>query len=634
MENHFPLAGNRLSASSSPYLLQHASNPVNWQPWDEQALAMAFDQKKPILLSIGYSTCHWCHVMAHECFENQAIAAIMNRHFVCIKVDREQRPDLDRIYMNAVTALTGAGGWPLNVFLTPSAKPFFGGTYFPPQSRMGISGWPDLLTAVAKAWDDPNQRAKIHAAAEAVTQTIGSHLYWQDREAALDPGLIETARRQFAKAYDPNLGGFGTAPKFPNPGIICFLLECPEPRPAAAPSGKAMAVHSLRAMARGGIFDHIGGGFHRYSTDARWHVPHFEKMLYDNAQLLDVYLRAYLADGDPVFEKVVRKTADYVIRDLSLPEGGFCAAEDADSPGMDGTAPAEGAFYLWSWDQIRSILPLDIAEIFAYRFGVLPDGNARSDPHGFFKGKNVLFQAHDIEQCARHFGLDAAAARQRLDQAQKVLFAQREKRARPHRDAKVITSWNGLMIGALARAAKTLGQPSYLQAAQKAARFIHAHLYRPESRRLRRCWYNGLSAHEALATDYAGLAGGVLALHAADGDPFWRDWAVELTDEMLNAFADPHGGLLYGRRDDGNRLIARIKEDADNVTPSAASVAALNLISLGRALNRRDYQQAAVDIVCAVQPRIRQNPTVAPVMLTALDQLTRPGSSSGTCPPS
>lgn len=616
---------NRLGATRSPYLRQHATNPVHWQPWDDKALDLAKTLDKPIILSIGYSTCHWCHVMAHESFEDPAIAAAMNRDFVCIKVDREEQPDLDRIYMNAVTALTGSGGWPLNAFLTPDLKPFFGGTYFPPRAGFGIAAWPDLVAAVSQAWQDPAQRAKIMAAAEAVTQTIGLHLGWQGRDEALDPGLIDTARRGFAATYDPRHGGFGSAPKFPNPAILTFLLECPGTASGGQADGRDMVFGSLKAMARGGIHDQIGGGFHRYSTDERWHVPHFEKMLYDNAQLLDVYLKAHRAGGDPLFAAVARDIADYVIRDLALADGGFAAAEDADSPGGAGEHPAEGAFYLWSQDEVVAALGTDLADLFTYRFGVLPKGNARSDPHGFFKGKNILYQAHSLEQCAEHFGLNPGIVEQKLDAARQILFTRRGDRSRPHRDEKRIVSWNAMMIGALARAAAVLDQPAYLAAARKAARFIHANLYRAGSRRLWRCWFDGKAAHEGLATDYAALAAGLIALFDADGDRFWRDWAVDLTEELLSGFADPAGGVFYTRSDAPGPHIVRTKEDIDNVTPSAASVAVGNLIRLAADLGRDDYRQAAIDIACAVQTRIRRNPTAAPLMLAGIHRLVGQG---------
>jgi len=452
---------NHLVHEKSPYLLQHAYNPVDWYPWGDEALDRARKEHKPIFLSIGYSTCHWCHVMEHESFEDPETAALMNRYFVNIKVDREERPDLDSLYMTAVQLLTGSGGWPMSVWLTPDLKPFYAGTYFPPEDRYGRPGFKTVLEQLAEFWAKQNDH--VLQSSHEITQMIEQTAKHHDKGTLPSSASASDACFKSLKAmFDQQDGGFGNAPKFPMPVYLEFLLAFH--RRTDQPAALEMASFTVTKMAQGGIYDQLGGGFSRYSTDARWVVPHFEKMLYDNAQLLAVAALLYRTTGDKTFETLVRETATYVLRDLTHPEGAFFSAEDADSEGKEGT------FYLWTLSEINRELG-DDAAIFAYRFGVTVNGNFM-DPHTREAGKNILVQAHTPAETAKHFAASEADVAQRLERAKKKLFDVRSRRIRPHRDDKVITEWNGLMISALAHASTALHDPSYLAAAEKAARFL------------------------------------------------------------------------------------------------------------------------------------------------------------------
>ncbi|MGB6011159.1 MAG: thioredoxin domain-containing protein, partial [Desulfobacterales bacterium] len=512
---------NRLIHEKSPYLLQHAYNPVDWWPWGEAALEKARQEDKPILLSIGYSTCHWCHVMELESFMNSDIAELMNAYFICIKVDREERPDLDKIYMTAVTAITGSGGWPLNVFLTPDLKPFYGGTYFPPEPRQGSFAWPDLLRLIAVGWKDPDQREKFQSFSQKLYEGITKALSWTSSDASIDSNLLHTALDRFSSRFDKSLGGFSPAPKFPSPSIQSFLFAYDfyhrtgvEKNKKITPA-RAMGDFTLRAMANGGIYDQLGGGFHRYSTDAKWHVPHFEKMLYDNAQLLKNYLDGYLITRDRYFEEIAGETADYVLRDMTHPDGGFYSAEDADSLPAETRSnkghekKVEGAFYVWTKKEIHALLGTGAGEIFSFCYGVKAKGNAENDPFDEFKGKNILFVAHSIDKVADHFNLSNEDIETSLTQSKRKLFAARAKRPRPHLDDKILTSWNGLMISSLSKAYQVLGEGRYLEAAEKAAEFIRKNLYDAKTRQLFRRWRNGERKIAGMADDYAFLTQGL-----------------------------------------------------------------------------------------------------------------------------
>src|SRR5688572_25792453 len=514
---------NRLAQERSPYLLQHASNPVDWHPWGPEAFARARTEDKPIFLSIGYSTCHWCHVMEHESFESAEIADALNRDFVSIKVDREERPDVDRVYMSFVQATTGSGGWPMSVFLTPELKPFFGGTYFPPSSRWGRPGFSDLLSELSRVWKHDRPRVEQAAGELLERLKLVTNTGAAPGAEAIVAGVdaLDAAVEQFQMAFDRRHGGFGEAPKFPRPSELLLLLREHARRSVSGPGAQApllMVTDTLRAMALGGMRDHIGGGFHRYSVDAEWRVPHFEKMLYDQAQLVLAYLEAAQATGEDFYATVAEDTLHYVMRDLTDPSGGFYSAEDADSLPPEqaadpGAHKTEGAFYIWSDGEIRQLLG-DDAEIARRRFGIEPDGNAPQDPHGEFLGKNLLYVAQSIEDIAARSGSSPDEVMAALGRIREKLASARAKRPRPHLDDKILTAWNGLMIAAFARAGRVLtGRQSagrYVAAAQRAASFIKHHLWRPDASRLLRRYRHGAAAIDAYAEDYAYLIFGLL----------------------------------------------------------------------------------------------------------------------------
>ncbi|MDH3881811.1 MAG: thioredoxin domain-containing protein, partial [Desulfobacteraceae bacterium] len=612
------LKPNRLIHEKSPYLLQHAYNPVDWYPWAEEALEKALKEDKPILLSIGYSTCHWCHVMEEESFMNSDIADLMNTHFVCIKLDREERPDLDRIYMTAVTAITGSGGWPLNVFLTPDLKPFFGGTYFPPAPKQGMLVWPDILRFIAVAWKDPSQRNKFQSFSSNLQESIANALSWTSKDSVINTDVIETALDAFSSRFDKDLGGFSPAPKFPSPSIQNFLFAHYFYDKNGIKKDKTallMGTATLRAMANGGIYDQLGGGFHRYSTDAKWHVPHFEKMLYDNAQLLRNYLDAFLITGDRFFEKIARETADYVLRDMTHLDGGFYSAEDADSlptgKNLEDTnkKKAEGAFYVWEQKEIKDLLGDGPGEIFSYRYGVKPEGNAEFDPFNEFRGKNILFNAHSIDEVAKKFDLSKEDIETSLIQSKLKLLAVRSKRHRPHLDDKVLTSWNGLMISALSRSYQVLGEKRYLEAARNAAIFLRKNLYDDKTNTLLRRWRQGERKIAGMADDYAFLIQGLIDLYEADFDPGWIEWALKLMDDQIQLFYDAeNGGFFMTRKGHDKTIDLRIKEDTDNVIPSAASVAVSNGLRLAKFADSRGYSVVVEQTLKSILARIHSQP--------------------------
>lgn len=621
-----PIASpNRLIHEKSPYLQQHAYNPVDWHPWGPEALARARTENKPVLLSIGYSTCHWCHVMAHESFADEAVADLMNRHFVCIKVDREERPDLDKIYITAVSAMSGSAGWPLNVFLTPEGHPFYGGTYFPPQARPGAPAWAGVLQTVADHWADPDRKERLLSSGKNVTATLREHLAWKTSGDAPDQRLPHLAMQRLRSAYDAEKGGFSRAPKFPSPALLQFLLAysrlSADDDPAApAPTAAKMLTHTLEAMARGGIHDHLGGGFHRYATDADWHVPHFEKMLYDNAQLLDVYLEAYRATGRETYARVARRTADYVLRDLRHPHGGFYAAEDADSLPPEAAADdtqKEGAFFTWRLAEIKALLG-EASAVFIHHYDLRPEGNAANDPHHEFDGLNILHETHNVAETATHFALPTERVDALLQDAAARLLAAREKRPRPHRDEKVLTSWNGLMISGLARAGWILDEPRYHEAARQGADFILDHLYDAAGHMLFRSWCGGESRIPGVADDYVFLVQAFLDVYEADFEPHWLHKALQFNESAVGQFYDTEaGGFFLTRPDHDSGLILRVKEDTDSVIPSASSVAALNLLRLARFTGREDLQRMADHTIEAGLARMKAYPESVPGMLRA-----------------
>ncbi len=584
---------NALATEKSPYLRQHADNPVAWLPWGPATLAKAVAEQKPIFLSIGYSTCHWCHVMAHESFEDAGVAEILNRDFVPVKVDREERPDVDRVYMTYVQHTTGHGGWPLSAWLTPEGKPFFGGTYFPKDDRSGRSGFITVLNAIARHWRE--QRPKIETGAAEVVESL--------RRLATDgPGgevvadgtpvlpLHEAAGEAFEKcfqyfyeAHDARWGGFGGAPKFPRASVLNFLFRTATlqgPRTELGQEAVNLAAPTLQRMAEGGLHDHLGGGFHRYSVDEQWHVPHFEKMLYDQAQIALNLLEARQATGREVFAWLARDIFDYVRRDLTSPQGGFFSAEDADSLLAHGKPEhAEGAFYVWTRAEIEALLGED-AGFFCAHFDVKPGGNVAHDPSGEFAGKNVLRQLRSLTATAAEFKLPLPAAEEKLLAGLEKLRAAREKRPRPHLDDKIITAWNGMMISALAKGAQVLGDTPCLQAATRATEFIRRELYDAESGLLYRSWCEDRSDIMGFAEDYAALIQGLLDLYEAGFDHRWLQWAERLQGKMDELFWDGKRGGYFNSRADDPTVIVRLKEDYDGAEPAPNSVAAMNLVRL------------------------------------------------------
>ncbi|MBA3651827.1 MAG: thioredoxin domain-containing protein, partial [Chthoniobacterales bacterium] len=590
---------NHLAHESSPYLLQHQNNPVDWRPWGPEALEKAKREQRPIFLSIGYSACHWCHVMEHESFENERIAAIINERFVAIKVDREERPDLDQIYMNATQMMTGHGGWPMSVFLTPDLKPFYAGTYFPPTGRGGMPGFDEVLRAVHEAWEKRREQV----------QEMAGQLAGELNKAGTVAGggelsrdLIENAVNQLVRAFDPTWGGFGQAPKFPHPMDLSLLLRYWH-RTGHAHSLE-MVRTTLDRMAAGGFYDHLGGGFARYSVDARWLVPHFEKMLYDNALLAGVYVEAYQATGDENYARVARETIDYVLRDMTDPLGGFYSTEDADSEGE------EGKFYVWSPEELEQIL----GEVQAMTFGRVYDV---SDA-GNFEGHSILNLPKTLAQSARVLERDEKELAAALASSRQKLFAAREKRIHPAKDDKLIVAWNGFMIDALARAAAALDEPRYAAAASKAADFIRDQLARSDGRLLH-TWRHGKAKLDAYLDDYAALANGLISLYEATFDGARLEEAARLLDVVLKHFADREGGGFFYTADDHEALIARNKDATDASIPSASALAATALARLGKLTGDRKYGEAAERTLKAAAGLLLQAPTAMGQMLLALD---------------
>ncbi|MBX3004505.1 MAG: thioredoxin domain-containing protein [Anaerolineales bacterium] len=594
---------NRLAHANSPYLLQHKDNPVDWYPWGAEALTRAKAEDKPIFLSIGYAACHWCHVMAHESFEDPAVAAFMNEHFVNIKVDREERPDIDGIYMGAVVAMTGSGGWPMSVFLTPDGEPFLGGTYFPPVARHNLPSFMDALRHVQRIWSE--ERDKVIENGRIITQHLQPPSSAAAEEHSVSADALSQAVMALAQAYDWRHGGWGQAPKFPQPMTIDFLL-------ARATHGDQLALdmarHALQSMALGGMYDVVGGGFARYSVDNYWRVPHFEKMLYDNALLARAYLHGYLVTQDEDMRRVCERTLDFVARELRDAGGGFYSSLDADSEGE------EGKFYVWSLAEITASLGTPLAELVIAAYGVSAAGN--------FEGHNVLQRVKSDAELAQQFGLEAAAVRAQLDSAHSTLLAARSPRVRPGTDDKVLTAWNGLMLIAYAEAARYLKRPDYLQIAQANADFLLRELY--EGSRLLRSWRAGQAAHNAYLEDYAALTLGLLALYQSDGDVRWYAAAEKLAGEFTQHFADPAGGF-FDTRDDHEALIARPKDQQDNATPSGNSLAALALLQLHAYSGNSAWYESASRMLAAMQASAARYPTAFAQWLHASNWLLAGG---------
>jgi uncharacterized protein YyaL (SSP411 family) len=608
---------NRLAGEQSPYLLQHAHNPVDWFPWGPAAFDKARNENKPIFLSIGYSTCHWCHVMERESFESDRIAEILNRDYVAIKVDREERPDVDRVYMNFVQATTGGGGWPMSVFLTPDLQPFFGGTYFPPENRYGHPGFASVLTQIADAWR--TQQGQILDSARDVVAELNRRAAVEPAgtTAAVDASLLDSGFYVFRRTFDTQMGGFGGAPKFPRPSVFSFLL-----RYHARTKNKEaldMTLLTLREMAKGGMYDQLGGGFHRYSVDERWFVPHFEKMLYDQGQLATSYLEAFQITGDRQYADVARGIFEYVLRDMTGPEGAFYSAEDADSviDPEDPHVKGEGAFYIWSADEIRAIVPSPAADWFMHRYGVADGGNVANDPHNEFTNRNILYQAVSVADTVSYFRQIEETVAEGIAEAERMLLRARSERVRPHLDDKVLTAWNGLMISAFALGGAVLDEPRYAHAARRAADFLVERMW--DGSRLLRRYRQGDAAIPGFLDDYALFTQALLDLYETQFDVRDLELAVRLTETQREQFEDPIQGAFFNTAGGQSDLVMRLKEDYDGAEPSGNSVTLLNLLRLAELTGRSDFRDAAERLLAAFAPRLSVAPVALPYMLAACE---------------
>ncbi len=608
---------NRLANETSPYLLQHADNPVDWFPWGDEAFAKARAEDKPILLSVGYSSCHWCHVMAHESFEDAATAAVMNEHYVNIKVDREERPDVDSVYMSAVQALTGSGGWPMTVFMDVEGRPFYAGTYFPPDEGHGRPGFRRLLRFIAEKWR--TGREEVLGSAEKISE----HLQNATRRTpgAGDAPSFETTNRAvelFGEVFDMEWGGFGMAPKFPSPTNLQFLLTvyAREKESELGQSALEMVLHTLRAMATGGMYDQLGGGFARYSVDGEWMVPHFEKMLYDNAQLARLYLNAYQVTGDEGFARVVRETLDFLLSEMRDSEGGFHAALDADSEGI------EGKYYVWTADELKAVLGDDDAQLAAAWYGVTRDGNFSDPHHPELTGRNVLSARASLDDLAVRFSLDPETVLDRVEAARQKLLDVRAQRVRPGLDDKVLTSWNGLALAAFAEAGRVLGEIRYQVAAAEVAAFLRSSVWIDE--RLRHTWKGDAARVPGMLEDYAYVGLGLVELYKLTGDIALLEWARDLWDVIQTQFHDDAGGGYFETPGDGEQLLLRQKPFFDSATPSGNGSAALLGLWLGRYYSRSDWERPAEEVVAQVADHLLRAVTGFGTILQAIEFFASP----------
>ena len=590
---------NRLIHETSAYLLQHAHNPVDWYAWGEEAFRKARSEDKPILLSIGYSACHWCHVMERESFENEEIAALMNELFVNIKVDREERPDLDEIYMSAVQMLTGRGGWPMTMFLTPEGKPFYGGTYFPPEDRYGVPGFPRILTGVANAYREKPQ--DVEKSVGQILTALQRSSQSRESERNFSPDVIAESAEQIARAYDSDHGGLGEAPKFPNAGVYELFLR--HYHHSKSQRFLDMVTHTLTKMAEGGIYDHLGGGFHRYSVDAKWLVPHFEKMLYDNAQLVRIYSQVYCITKDPFFERVVDETVTYLLREMLHPEGGFYSTQDADSEGR------EGMFFVWTLDEVGGILGEEASEIFCRVYDVTEYGN--------FEEKNILHPILTIEQAAKLFRCDVGAIEALVADAKRQLFEEREKRIKPFRDEKIIASWNGLIISGLAEAIKISPKPAYIEAANRTVEFIFTKMFRDGY--LLHTYKDGIAKLLGYLDDYAFLAVGLMDLYEATFDQSNLQRAVQLANIMLSEFWDDSDGAFFYTGKSHEQLISRAKPVFDASIPSGNAMATQLLLRLYHLTGTDDYLKRAERVLRSYYDAMESQPFGFAHMLCVLD---------------
>jgi uncharacterized protein YyaL (SSP411 family) len=586
---------NRLAGSASPYLLQHAHNPVDWYPWGEEALQRARAEDRPILLSVGYAACHWCHVMERESFEDPETAELMNRSFVCVKVDREERPDVDAIYMDAVQAMTGQGGWPMTVFLTPDGRPFFAGTYFPNEDRYGMPAFRRVLEAVAEAWR--GRREEIEGQSARIVEGIGRMASLRASQEPLSEDVLAGAIRELKNAFDPEWGGLRGAPKFPQPMTLELLLRA---HVRGDPDALGLVRRTLDRMAAGGIHDHVGGGFHRYAVDGRWHVPHFEKMLYDNAQLARLYTHAWKVTRDARYRAVAERTLEYLLREMRHPEGGFFSSQDADTDGV------EGLTYTWTWDELVAVA----GEHVARAFGAVPEGN--------WEGTNVLWQPLPRETVAAEAGTSVEALEERVEAGRRELFERRMRRPQPGLDDKILASWNGLAIAAFAEAGAAFDEPRYVDAAVRAAEFVLTRLRRADGRLLR-SWREGVAGGPGYADDHALMADACLALAEATLDPRWVVEAKRLADELVELFVDADVGGFFQTGSDAESLVIRPKELFDNAVPSGNSAAADVLQRLALIYGEPEFERLGVGALRVVRDLLARSPTGFGLALCALD---------------
>jgi len=603
-DQHLP-EKNRLANETSPYLLQHASNPVDWYPWGDEAISAAKDQEKPIFLSIGYSACHWCHVMEHESFENDQIATVMNEKFINIKVDREERPDLDQIYMSAVVALAGQGGWPMSVFLTPELKPFYGGTYWPPEARMNMPGFRQILEKVHEAW--LSQRNRIQAGADELTEAVNKMSALARQQTELSADLLESAREGLLNIFDSRQGGFGQAPKFPHAMDLRLLLRLSKRFDDR--TAREAVTFTLEKMSAGGIYDQIGGGFHRYSVDAHWLVPHFEKMLYDNALLASTYLEAYQLTKNEQFAIITRETLDYTLQEMTQPQGGFYSTQDADSEGV------EGKFFVWTQNEILDHLSKEDAEIFCQYFDVSPNGN--------WEGKSILNRPLPHEQIAERLEMDPAELAGVINRCKETLFAVRSQRIAPGRDDKILISWNGLMIAAMAQAGGVLQNARYPDAARAAADFILDQM-RDETGRLLHAYKDGRARFNAYLDDYAALIDALVELYQVTFEIKYLDAALQLAERMVSDFYDTDNHGFFYTASDHEKLITRTKDWQDNATPSGNGLAATALLKLGRITGQAIWEEKAGQTLEALSGWMKDAPSATGQSLIALDFLLGP----------
>ena len=596
---------NRLQSEKSPYLLQHADNPVDWYPWGKEAFRKAKEEDKPIFLSIGYSTCHWCHVMEHESFEDPEVARLMNENFINIKVDREERPDIDELYMTVAQLLTGRGGWPLTILMSPDQKPFFASTYIPKESRYGRIGMLELIPQIAEVWK--TRREEVDSSSESILQALQKVSQSRVAGDLLDESILKRTYTGLSEQFDEHYGGFGSAPKFPSPHNFLFLLRYW--RRSGEERALKIVEKTLTAMRRGGIFDQVGYGFHRYSTDARWRVPHFEKMLYDQALLALAYTETYQATGKPFYAHTAREVLTYVLRDMVTPEGGFASAEDADSEGE------EGKFYTWSYEELSSLLDSEELAELEERFAVQADGNYKEEATGEQTGTNILYMHHEDGLAIAGDGTAAALS----DSTRKKLFESRRERVRPLKDDKILTSWNGLMIAALARAGGVLGEASYLEAAERAADFILARLRSKDGGLLHR-YREGEAAIPGYATDYAYLVWGLIELYESTFNSSYLRHARGLMERFIEDFWDDStAGGFFLTAEKSENLLVRQRNDTDGALPSAGSVALLDLLKLGRMTQNQDYEDKALALTRATSQLVETSPPAFTFLLSALD---------------